>query len=259
MKTIVFMNLKGGVAKTTTTVNAAAILARDCKQSVLVVDADSQCNTTEFFSPPGVQSGHGTHCTFADLLRRTDVGPVIRPSSFPHVDLLPADDTLMDLDLSKVEGKAVDINCLRRLLKMPRYNFYDWVLIDCPPSFNAAAAAALLAADQVVIPIKLDAFSLRGMANLQRQIHNMTQINRGLAIAGFLPTMAYKSKTLEEAAAALKKSGLPVFSPIRRSAPVDNMTFSQEPLIVSSPKSAACQDYRRFVKELMEGGADRGV
>ena len=109
----------------------------------------------------------------------------------------------------------------------------------------------------MVIPIKLDAFSLRGMSNLMRQIGNMRKINKNLRLAGLLPTMCYKSESISDAMDQLRSSNLPVFSPIRRTAKVDDMTFAQEPLIVSSPKSAACVDYRRFVKEYM-GGEQNG-
>ena len=227
MRTTAILNLKGGVAKTATTVNMAAILAANYHKRVLVVDADSQCNTTEFFG------GAGTCSTFADMLRREDVNCCIRAGSFPDVDLLPADDSLMDLDLSKVEDNKVDVACLRRHLQTGvETGIYDYVLIDCPPAFNAASAAALLAADDVIIPIKLDAFSLRGMAN--------------------------RSASIQEATAALQASGLPAFPPIRRTPKVDDMTFAQEPLIKSSPKSAACIDYRRFVKVYVEGGERNG-
>ena len=252
MRTTALLNCKGGVAKTATTVNMAAILAKDYRRRVLVVDADSQANTTEFF---GGLSGSG--CTFADMLRRLDVNSAVRASSFPGVDLLPADDSLMDLDLSKVEDKRADVQCLRRLLSSKRDQWQN-VLIDCPPAFNAASAAALLAADDVIIPIKLDAFSLRGMANLMRQIRNMQEINSGLRLAGILPTMSYRSENVTAALATLRASGLPVFSPIRRTAKVDDMTFAQEPLVVSSPKSAACVDYRRFVVEYIAGGENNG-
>ena len=253
MRTTAILNLKGGVAKTATTVNMAAILAANYHKRVLVVDADSQCNTTEFFG------GAGTCSTFADMLRREDVNCCIRAGSFPDVDLLPADDSLMDLDLSKVEDNKVDVACLRRHLQTGvETGIYDYVLIDCPPAFNAASAAALLAADDVIIPIKLDAFSLRGMANLMRQIKNMQKINPRLRLAGLLPTMTYRSASIQEATAALQASGLPAFPPIRRTPKVDDMTFAQEPLIKSSPKSAACIDYRRFVKVYVEGGERNG-
>ena len=121
-----------------------------------------------------------------------------------------------------------------------------------PPAFNAASAAALLAADEVIIPIKLDAFAIRGMVNLMRQIENMKQINPRLKVAGCLPTMWYKSDTMNMAETALRSTGLPVFPHIRRTDKVDEMTFAQEPLMISSPKSAAGVDYRRFVKAYLQ-------
>lgn len=250
MRTTAIVNLKGGVAKTVTAVNMAAILAHDHKQRVLVIDADSQCNTTAFFG--GVLSGA---CTLGDLLRGTDVNPVIRASNVAGVDLIAASDNLMDLDLSAVRSKTADADSLRKLLFAHRDD-YDHVLIDCPPAFNAASAAALVAAHDVVIPIKLDAFSLRGMANLMRQIDNMRRINPQLRLAGVLPTMTYKSDKIRGALDTLYRSGLHVYPKIRRTGKVDDMTFAQTPLIVSSPKSAACIDYRRLVRAYMAQEAE---
>lgn len=105
MRTTAILNLKGGVAKTVTTVNMAAILARDYKARVLLIDADCQCNCTEFF---GGASDKGT---LADILRLPDSYPdpvtfcanCIRGTTVDGVNLIPGDDSLMDLDLSKVE------------------------------------------------------------------------------------------------------------------------------------------------------------
>lgn len=256
MRTIAIMNQKGGVGKTVTTVNVAAILANDHAKHVLVVDADPQANTTEFFG--GLP---GCVCSLGDLLRRLDVNALIRTTNIPGVSMIGADDSLMDLDLSSVKSKTADVAALANLLAK-REGDFDFVLIDCPPAFNAASAAALLAADDVIIPIKPDAFSLRGMANLMRQIRNMQEINPALRLAGLLPTMVYRSEQVKRAMEILQASDFHVFTPIRRTTKVDDMTFAQRPLIYSSPKSAACQDYRRFVKGYLrdlEGGVDRGV
>ena len=267
MRTIAVLNLKGGVAKTATVINVAAVLAKDYKQEVLVIDADSQCNTTEFFGGDPAQG------SLAQLLRYTKDSTeaflfpeemalaAIQESNFEGVDILCGEDSLMDLDLSKVEGNSVNVTVLRELrryldaLSDPEGDPYDWVLIDCPPAFNAASAAALLMADEVLIPIKLDAFSLRGMANLLHQIDNMRQINPQLKLLGCLPTMWYKSPRAEEAEKVLAQSGLPVFGHIRRTDKVDEMTYAQEPLLVTSPNCAAGVDYRKFVRTLMKGGS----
>ena len=253
MRTIAFLNHKGGVGKTVTCVNMAAILANDYAKRVLVVDADSQANTTEFFGGlPGGASSLG------DLLRRTDVNELIRPANFPGVKLIGADDSLMDLDLSAVKSKEADVLALAKVLTAEEKNF-DYVLIDCPPAFNAASSAALLTSDDVIIPIKPDAFSLRGMANLMRQIYNMRAINPRLVMAGLLPTMVYRSEQVYKAMDILRASDFHVFPAIRKTQKVDDMTFAQRPIIKTSPTSAASLDYRRFVKAYLKGGADNGV
>lgn len=260
MRVISFLNLKGGVGKTTTTINTAAILARLHHKKVLVVDADSQCNLTEFLGGP---IGRPTGMTLAEALRTApDAGKTacnaIRRTTIEGVDIIPADDSLMALDLTR--AAELYTGCLEDLkgrLKLEGI-VYDFVLIDCPPAFNAASTAALIASDEVVIPIKLDAFSLRGMANLTRQIANMRRINPRLRLAGLLPTMYYKSDKIREAEQILKKSGLPVYSHIRRTPKVDDMTFAGRPLIESSPTCAAALDYKRFVGELLKGGERNG-
>ena len=179
----------------------------------------------------------------------------IQETSFEGVDLIPGDETLMDMDLSAASQGTVDTNVLRYLVEAVREE-YDYILIDCPPAFNAASAAALVAADDVVIPIKLDAFSLRGMINLTRQIKNMRKINPRLRIAGLLPTMWYKDSQIWEAEQQLTAAGFRVFHHIRRSDTVDKMTFRQEALLISSPKSGAGIDYRTFVAEYVGGAED---
>lgn len=259
IRTTAILNLKGGVAKTTTAINLAAILARDHGKRVLITDADSQCNTTEFYGADPV-SGN-----LAEVLRGAGfyeepgayVASRIQSTKYDNVNILPGDDSLMDLDLSKVEQGTVCSNVLRYLVEEVK-DRYDYHLIDCPPAFNAASAAALIAADDVIIPIKLDAFSLRGMANLMRQIRNMKRINPRLRLAGCLPTMWYKDPQIQAAEEQLRKAGLPIFHHIRRSDKVDDMTFQQEPLLISSPNSAAGVDYRRFVKEYL-GGMENGI
>ncbi len=254
IRTTAIVNLKGGVAKTTTAINMAAILAMDYKKRVLLIDADSQCNTTEFY---GIASSGMNLATILRGSRKKSwpsdfSAKCIRKTQYENVDILPGDEALMDLDLSKAEDGTVDTNVLRYLLEDVR-PLYDVVLIDCPPAFNAASAAALVAADDVIIPIKLDAFSLRGMSNLMRQIANMRRINPKLKMAGCLPTMWYKDEEIQAAEDQLKRVGLNVFHHIRRTDKVDKMTFRQEPLLISSPKSAAGVDYRKFVQEYVGG------
>lgn len=250
MRTTAILNLKGGVAKTTTAANMAALLAGKHQKKVLLIDADSQCNLTEFM-------GIGTPLmgSLTDLLkspRLTNVRFIIYPTAVTGVDIIPAEDSLMDLDLTKVSTGQASASALRDALTKVSGE-YDYCLIDCPPAFNAAAAAALVAADDVLIPIKLDAFSLRGMSNLWRQVSNMQAINPKLEVAGLLPTMYYKGKQQEQARELLADSGWRIYPSIRRSNKVDDMTYAQTALCICAPHSGAAIDYKRFVDAYVGG------
>lgn len=255
VRTTAILNLKGGVAKTTTAVNMAAIIAKYYNRRVLLIDADSQCNTTEFFAGDPGKGNLAQVLRCANLCNDPDTYAIsfIQKTQFENVDILPGDESLMDMDLSKVEQGTVNSNVLRYMVEALK-GVYSYILIDCPPAFNAASAAALTAADDAIIPIKLDAFSLRGMGNLMRQIKNMRRINPRLRLAGCLPTMWYNDPQIVEAEKQLREAGVPIFHHIRRSDKVDRMTFQQNPLLICSPNSAAGLDYRKFVAEYVGGG-----
>lgn len=262
MRTIAFMNLKGGTAKTVSSINTAAILARDYCQNVLLIDADSQGNLTEFVSIeiPNDRAPGGV----ADLLTGRKASAAA--TKLDRVKILQADPTLMALDVSKAGSGEADPMAMADWLAARRQS-YDWVIIDCPPAFSAAAMAALIAADEVVIPMKLDAFGIRGMSNLMEQIRNMKRINEDLQVAGVLPTMWYNSPQMRASETGLQESldraGIRVFHHIRSSRKMDEMTFAQRPLIYSSPRCPANWDYKTFVKELYadeaEGGEQDGI
>lgn len=260
MRVTAICNLKGGVGKSTTVINLAAILASTYHKRVLLIDADSQCNTTEFFG--GDPEKGNVAMVLRDAAAEHDRGTfalqMAQPTRVQGVDLLAADESLMDLDLSKAESGTVDAGVLRAMVEAG-HDMYDVVLIDCPPAFNAASAAALIAADDVIIPIKLDAFALRGMGNLMRQVANMRKLNPRLRVAGVLPTMWYSDKLVEESEAELKKAGLRVYPHIRHSRPVDKMTYVQQPLCVSSPRSGAGKDYAAFAAEYVREGKSYGL
>ena len=253
MKAICIMNLKGGVGKTVTADNIAAILAaKHCKR-VLLIDADHQGNTSTFF-----QADRTEGLTLREVLLNTAESywpDVVQRTGYEGLDILPADISLAELDAAPPSGQEVPpVYRLRAFLAaVAEDDAYDYVVIDMPPAFSVAAQAALIAADEVIVPLKLDAFSVDGLAELLRQIAAMRRINPGLRLAGALLTMWRNVPVVTEAEAVLRSGAVPVFAThIRRTDRVDESTFSREPLYIYSPRSAACIDYRRFVIEYLE-------
>ena len=258
------------MAKTITTAAMADILAIDHKKRVLVIDADAQGNLSQYF---GVEPQEG--CSTLDLLRGTheavysDWVTPARPDA--DIDIIPSDMTLLYADVDVYEGRPTSrhsMEALRAAIEADaqspdedaRAAAYDYMLIDCPPSFSAAAYAALEASDDIVIPIRLDAFSTSGMADLMIQINNVKRVNPRLKVAGVLVTQYQGTREEWEALDYLRHYKLPVWRRvIRRSGRVSAATYAREPLIRFSPGCAAAQDYRAFVGEYMaQGGADDG-
>ncbi|MBS1384256.1 MAG: ParA family protein [Clostridiales bacterium] len=257
MKTIAIVNLKGGVGKTVTAVNVAAILATEYGQRVLLVDADPQANATQSLLPPGEYN------TLAGLLLGQEpyYENLCFASSIRGLDIVPADDDLRNLDVDLLQGQRPDLRAIRDLRDAVMEDAaYDVMVIDCPPALSPACAAAIAASTDVVIPIKVDAYSVRGMNELTAQIDRLRSIYPDVHVAGCLPTMWYRSDTVEQGERLLREHApVHVFAThIRRSPKVDDSTWTGEPVVSWSPRSAAAQDYRAFVAELLEEGVIDG-
>ena len=171
---------------------------------------------------------------------------------------MPADDELRNLDVDLLQGERPNLRAIRDLRDaVAEDDAYDCIVIDCPPALSPACAAAIAASTDVVIPIKVDAYSVRGMNELTAQIDRLRSIYPDVHVAGCLPTMWYRSDTVEQGERLLQEQA-PVHvlaSHIRRSPKVDESTWTGEPVVSWSPRSAAAQDYRAFVAEFLEEGA----
>lgn len=256
MKTTAIMNLKGGVAKTITAVNMAAILAEKHGKRVLLIDADHQGNSSSFFSLDDEAA------TLRDILTGENESlwcDNISCTGIEGLDLLPSCMSLADLDVS---GDESQIERAKRKYRLKDFllcaaedNAYDYVIIDLPPSFSTAAQAALIAADEVIIPMKVDAFSLSGILELLRQIGGVKKLNPKLTLRGALVTMFRNADSTKEGVEILRKSKVPVFSQTIRWTDrlVDESTFAHAPLYMHSPRCAASKDYCKFVIEYLGG------
>ncbi len=177
-------NQKGGVGKTTTTVNLAASLARMNKK-VLLIDLDPQGNAT---MGSGIEKNQLETSVYDLLVQQASLAEVVQRSSDAEFDLLPAngDLTAAEVELLEVEGRDHRLrDCIRQ-----SGSDYDYVLIDCPPSLNMLTVNALVAADGVLIPMQCEYYALEGLTALSQTVQAVAAtLNPGLNIEGILRTM----------------------------------------------------------------------
>ena len=247
---IAMCNQKGGVGKTTTTINLGAALAETGRR-VLLVDFDPQGSLSVGL---GVNP-HTLDLSIYNLLlsRDTDVHDVILESPVENMDLLPA-----NIDLSAAEVQLVSEvareHTLRRVLKDVRGE-YDDILIDCAPSLGLLTVNALTASDQVIMPLECEFFALRGIALLTDTIGKVTdRLNPDLEILGILGTM-YDSRTIhsrEVLERVVEAFGEQVFhTVIKRTIKFPETTVAGEPITTYAPSSPGAIAYRTLAKEVL--------
>ncbi len=189
-KIIAIANQKGGVGKTTTSLNLAAGLAY-LKQKVLLVDFDPQGNTTQGL---GVKEKSRNNSVYDLLLQEKTVDDVKISLKRPPLDIVPANTSLAGADLEMVEYKVGRELLLKNKLDLIK-DKYDFIIIDCPPSLGLLNTNALTAADSVLIPVQCEYYALEGLTQLLSTIRLVQRLfNKRLIIEGVLLTM-FDSRT----------------------------------------------------------------
>lgn len=188
---IAVLNQKGGVGKTTTTINLAAYLARQ-KRRVLIVDADPQGNAT---SGLGL-SKEDLNYTLCDvLLSGIDLSQVLQKTDFDNIDIVPTNARLasVELDLAQTPNREA------QLKKALAPADHDYILIDCPPALGLLTINALTAADQVLIPVQAEYYALEGLSQLLQVMQQVQgSLNPSLELLGVVMTMYDKRTSLSE-------------------------------------------------------------
>ena len=254
-RVIAMCNQKGGVGKTTTTINLGAALA-ELGRRVLLVDFDPQ-------GALSVGLGIATHTldvTIYNLLteRGHDIRDVIEHTKVAGLDVVPAN---IDLSAAEVQlvGEVAREQILARALR-PVLDSYDVVLIDCQPSLGLLTVNALTAAHGVIIPLECEFFAMRGVALLVETIEKITdRLNPRLQIDGILATM-YDGRTLhsrEVVASVVDHFGELVFhTVISRTVKFPDATLAAEPITTYDTTHKGADAYRQLARELIaRGGA----
>ncbi|WP_370584141.1 ParA family protein [Ornithinimicrobium cryptoxanthini] len=250
---IAMCNQKGGVGKTTTTINLGAALA-EAGRRVLLVDFDPQGALSVGLGIPT----HQLDTTIYNLLveRGHDVHDVIQQTRVENLDVVPAN---IDLSAAEVQlvGEVAREQVLARVLR-PVLDEYDVVLIDCQPSLGLLTVNALTAAHGVIIPLECEFFAMRGVALLIETIDKITdRLNPALTLDGILATM-YDGRTLhskEVVRSVVDHFQDKVFhTVISRTIKFPDATLAAEPITSYASTHSGAEAYRQLARELVSRG-----
>ncbi len=249
-RVIAMCNQKGGVGKTTTTINLGASLA-EFGRKVLLVDFDPQGSLSVGLG----LNPHEMDLTIYNLLMQRDVelGEVVVPTGVPGMDLLPSNIDLSAAEVQLVHEVARE-QTLQRVLA-PAIELYDVILIDCQPSLGLLTVNALTASDGVIVPLECEYFALRGVALLKQTIDKVRErLNPRLEIDGVLGTM-FDGRTLhsrEVMERLVQAWGDTVFhTVIRRTVKFSDATVAGEPITSYATSSPGADSYRQLAKEVL--------
>jgi chromosome partitioning protein len=251
-RVISFANQKGGVAKTTTTLNLAVAL-KEKGNRVLIVDLDPQGNLT---MSQGMNPDEISKSMFDVLVHRIPIQDVIVTA---EVDIAVSSIDLAGAELA-LSGMIGRERALEKALAHVKES-YDWVLMDTPPSLGLLTINAFVAADGVIVPVQCEYLSLRGLVQLQNTLEMIREnLNPNVAIQGILPTM-YDRRTLHsrEAVEILQENfGELVFNTkIRKTVRYAEAPVKGQSVLAYDPTSEAAAMYRDLAKEVLNGAKAR--
>ncbi len=253
-KIVAIANQKGGVGKTTTTINLGAYLAALGKR-VLLVDIDPQGSTT---SGLGVEKRNLAHSVYSVLVGDDAAKTCVQHTGVKNLDIIPS-----NIDLSGAEIELVSMENREKVLKNALdalRNDYDYILIDCPPSLALLTVNAITVADTILIPIQGEFFALEGLTQLMNTIKLAKKyLNPALDVEGVLLTMFDGRSNIVNSVAdeILKVFGRKVFSTrIPRNIRLVESTSYGLPIMQYDPRSSGAMAYYAFTEEFLQRNND---
>ncbi len=255
-KIIAVANQKGGVGKTTTTINLAAGLVELGKR-VLLIDLDPQGNASTGL---GVDLEDREFTTYELLLEDIDLNEVIQETNIENLSIVPAtvDLSSADMELISNEKRSFLLHDALRQTQMDNYSF-DYVLIDCPPSLNLLTVNAMIAAHSILVPLQSEFFALEGLSQLMLTIREVRQAgNKELRIEGVVLTMYDRRNNLSQQVEQDARSNLGdlVFKTmIPRNVRVSEAPSFAMPVLSYDSQSKGAQAYRELAKEVIKNNS----
>lgn len=250
MNTIAILNQKGGVGKTTSTINIAGELSLRGKK-VLIIDGDSQGNSTQnlgMYNPDNLTISNV-------LLGEKSINDVILHTAFENIDLVPANLRLQYAEMSLQQRVTRNDNVLKKAMSELRTS-YDYIIVDCPPSLSTMTVNILTYVENVLVPVKTDRNSLEGYESLLDMVNAIRQdSNENLKILGLFITVFEKQTVLDRKIFEDVQNGIGnlfINVPIRKCIEVREAPMSALPVCYYSNTSNGTEDYRNLTTAIIE-------